>query len=695
MKPAVPLCALLLLTAGALAAQYDPPGGDPDPGGGGDCSGENIVQVRDDLTFDPKTITIQAGETVTWCKEASGMPHNVVEDGGAFRCANGCDHVPGGNGDPASGDWSFSLQFNDPETVRYYCEVHGGPGGFAMSGRVVVEAGGGGGDGGGGGGGGGGDGAPGALRFESGAYTVAEAAGSVALRIRRVGGDDGAVGVQLATANGTATAGQDYTAVNQNVSWAAGDDGTKTVAVPILNDTAVEGDETFTATLSNPTGGATLGVPATATVTIQDDDAVQGPGQIGFGAFAFAADRNAAAVVEVVRTAGSAGQVSVQYATQAGTATPQDDYEPRSGTLTFAAGETSKTVTVPLKNDGEAEGLKAFGITLSSPGGGAILGAIRRATILVFDDKEVQQALTPDEVLCDELRLASFLDRLAVGAPNSAKASGVNVAFTRLGDFAGVAYTGNGPGTPEHQLAFSTNPEETTLLRNPGRPQLGALSMSRNQTSSDLVPAGSPDELRISLNPTLGDHPAPESLLTIDDLGDPVTREGGKPSESKPGRGLADAVRVCHGKLTALDQHVFRVLAKIARATADGAAAFEIAIFRGAAPDAYRLDVYPLDAAGAPRGRLAVELEVDFGPGGRLDGGTLRVLERCGAAKSDNCTSVTGFTELQLVEPAASGEFWNDGPFAVSTSGVQGDGQPTVDVDFAALLAGTSWRSPG
>ena len=690
MKPAIPLCTLLLLSAGMLAAQYDPPGGDPGPGGGGDCSGENIVQVRDDLTFDPKTITIQAGETVTWCKEASGMPHNVVEDGGAFRCANGCDHVQGGNGGPASGDWSFSLQFNQAETVNYHCEVHG----FLMTGRVVIQGGGGGG-GDGGGGGGGGDGAPGALRFESGAYAVAEAAGSVALLIRRVGGDDGAVGVQLATANGSATAGQDYTATTQNVSWANGDDGTKTVTVPIANDAAVEGAETFTATLSNPTGGASLGAPATAAVTIQDDDSPQGPGQIGFGAFAFAAAENAAATVKVVRSGGSAGQVSVQYATQVGSATPQDDYEPRAGTLTFGPGETAKSVAVPLRNDGDPEELESFGIALSSPGGGAGLGAIRRATILVFDDEEAQQALTADEVLCDELRLASFLDRLAVEAPNSAKASGVNVAFTRLGDFAGVAYTGNGPGTAEHQLAFSTNPEETTLLRNPERPQLGALSMSRNQTSSDLVPAGSPDELRVALNPTLGDDPAPESLLSIDDLGDPVTREGGKPAESKPGRGLADAVRVCHGKLTALDQHVFRVLAKIARAAADGAAAFEIAIFRGAAPEVYRLDVYPLDGAGASQGRLAVELEVDFGPGGRLDGGTLRVLERCGAAKSDNCTSVTGFTELQLVEPPASGEFWNDGPSAVSTSGVQGDGQPTADVDFAALLAGTAWRSPG
>ncbi|HSL83207.1 MAG TPA: hypothetical protein VLF66_10540, partial [Thermoanaerobaculia bacterium] len=154
------------------------------------------------------------------------------------------------------------------------------------------------------------------------------------------------------------------------------------------------------------------------------------------------------------------------------------------------------------------------------------------------------------------------------------------------------------------------------------------------------------------------------------------------------------AIRLCHGKLTTRDQHVFRVLSKIARAAADGAPAVEIAIFRGEGPDTYRLDVYPLGPGGDSLGRLAVELAIDFGPGDRLDGGTLAVLPRCTAAQSAGCTSVNGFTELQLVEPKFSGEFWNDSPFAVSTSGVQGDGQPTSNVDFAALLGDTSWRRP-
>ena len=76
--------------------------------------------------------------------------------------------------------------------------------------------------------------------------------------------------VNYATANGTATAGSDYTATSGTLTFAAGET-TKTVSVPVLGDTSVESDETFTLTLSNP-AGATLGAAASATATIVNDD---------------------------------------------------------------------------------------------------------------------------------------------------------------------------------------------------------------------------------------------------------------------------------------------------------------------------------------------------------------------------------------------------------------------------------------
>jgi hypothetical protein len=79
------------------------------------------------------------------------------------------------------------------------------------------------------------------------------------------------VNVTLATSNLTAAAGSDYTAVNTTVAFTAGQTS-KTVTVPILNDTTVEGVESLNLTLSNPTGGATLGVRQRAVLVITDND---------------------------------------------------------------------------------------------------------------------------------------------------------------------------------------------------------------------------------------------------------------------------------------------------------------------------------------------------------------------------------------------------------------------------------------
>jgi Calx-beta domain/Divergent InlB B-repeat domain/NPCBM/NEW2 domain len=113
---------------------------------------------------------------------------------------------------------------------------------------------------------------PGTLQLSGATYSVGENGGSATITVRRTGGSAGAVGVSLATSNGTATAGADYTAVTQTVTFANGESGDKPVSVPILEDTAVEGNETVNLTLSNPTGGAALGSPSAAVLTITDND---------------------------------------------------------------------------------------------------------------------------------------------------------------------------------------------------------------------------------------------------------------------------------------------------------------------------------------------------------------------------------------------------------------------------------------
>lgn len=116
------------------------------------------------------------------------------------------------------------------------------------------------------------DGASGPLRLSAGSYGASEAGGPVTVTVTRSGGSlGGPVTVDYATADGSATAGSDYTPVTGTLTFGPGETS-KSFTVPVLNDSIHESDESFRVVLSNPAGGAALGSPANATVTIADDD---------------------------------------------------------------------------------------------------------------------------------------------------------------------------------------------------------------------------------------------------------------------------------------------------------------------------------------------------------------------------------------------------------------------------------------
>jgi Calx-beta domain len=108
----------------------------------------------------------------------------------------------------------------------------------------------------------------GTISLSASSYSVNEAAGSVVISAVRTGGSNGAVSVGYATSDGTAVAGSDYIASIGNLSWGDGDASRKTFSVPIVNDAIAEANETFVVRLGTPTGGATVGSPSSATVTI-------------------------------------------------------------------------------------------------------------------------------------------------------------------------------------------------------------------------------------------------------------------------------------------------------------------------------------------------------------------------------------------------------------------------------------------
>ena len=111
----------------------------------------------------------------------------------------------------------------------------------------------------------------GTLALSSATYSVNEGGGTVTITVNRSGGLASGVGVNYATSNGTATAGSDYTSTSGTLTFNGGVTS-QTFTVPILQDSLVEGNETFNVALSSATGGATLGTPSSAVVTIVDDD---------------------------------------------------------------------------------------------------------------------------------------------------------------------------------------------------------------------------------------------------------------------------------------------------------------------------------------------------------------------------------------------------------------------------------------
>ena len=109
---------------------------------------------------------------------------------------------------------------------------------------------------------------PGSVQFTASTQAVFESIGSATVTVTRVGGTSGAISVNYATAGGTATSSADFTPQSGTLAWPDGDASSRSFTIPIINDGIPEPSESFSVTLSAPTGGALLGAPATQTITI-------------------------------------------------------------------------------------------------------------------------------------------------------------------------------------------------------------------------------------------------------------------------------------------------------------------------------------------------------------------------------------------------------------------------------------------
>jgi len=110
-----------------------------------------------------------------------------------------------------------------------------------------------------------------------------ESAGTVAVTVRRNGGTAGAVSVDYATGDLTATAGSDYTSASGTLEWPAGDMTDRSITIAVTNDAGEEPDESFRVTLANAAGGATIEGTAEFDVQIQANDGAVVPPSPGGG----------------------------------------------------------------------------------------------------------------------------------------------------------------------------------------------------------------------------------------------------------------------------------------------------------------------------------------------------------------------------------------------------------------------------
>lgn len=226
---------------------------------------------------------------------------------------------------------------------------------------------------------------PGELQFDAVEYAILESDSFATITVSRTGGDFGTVSVNYATTGGTAAPGADYTSTSGTLTFADGV-ATRSFSVPISDDAIVEGTETITLSLSNPTGGGSLGGQSSSTITILDDDVPQ-VGQFQFTSPSYAVDEGEGPImITVTRTNGSDGVAAVSYSTGNGTAVAGQDYFSASGTLNFSDGETSKTFSISIIDDVVVEASESVNLALSSPTNGATIGGLPSAVLTIADD---------------------------------------------------------------------------------------------------------------------------------------------------------------------------------------------------------------------------------------------------------------------------------------------------------------------
>ena len=301
-----------------------------------------------------------------------------------------------------------------------------------------------------------------------------------------------AVTVSYADAGtGTATSGTDYTAITGGTLIFAAGTTSQTFDVSVTGDTDNESYETIVVTLSNASG-ATIAT-GTGTGTIANDDghllSIDSPsveeGDSGSKNLTYT----------VTLSPAKSQQVTVAYADAGtGTATSGTDYAAiAGGTLTFAANETSKTITVSVTGDGSDEESETILVTLSNPVGATISTATGTGTIT---DNDVPPSLTIGSASVAEGNSGSATLTFKVTlSPASGKQVTVNYADAGTGTAtSGTDYTAITGGTLTFAAGTTSQTFDVSVTgdtdEEPNETIVVSLSSSTNATVSSTGGTG-------------------------------------------------------------------------------------------------------------------------------------------------------------------------------------------------------------
>lgn len=240
-------------------------------------------------------------------------------------------------------------------------------------------------------------------------FRISEGLGTAQIAIIRSGPTTTESKVTWATANGSALAGEDYTAAGDQVTFVVGD-VVEYRNVTILDDnTPEDAEQSLSLSLSGITTDAVYGAQAASTLTILDDDSAP--------ALQFSSDSTSETVAEngdavnlsVVRSGSLSGAATVEFVTEALTAASGVDFEASPAApdneLAFGPGEYEQIVSIPVLDDTTDESDETFRVNLENAlyeGATDATGAAMTSTVTIADDDEPVVVENPGDDTVDE-----------------------------------------------------------------------------------------------------------------------------------------------------------------------------------------------------------------------------------------------------------------------------------------------------